>query len=227
MMRKSPGAWLASALVALLALSGCASNKIGGVLKANQRPTVELTNAPTQADRSNPYFYAYKVNWSGYDADGRVAYYEFAVDPPDTVGVDTLWNRTTKNEEIVFFRASDPDPVNGTNPRTASDFHTFVIRAVDDDGMQSVPRRRDFYAYTIAPTVQILNPTPSALLTALIPPSVRIEWTGVDVDGQFSQKPVKYKYRMFEKAEAQNSGYLSNLDLLRRDEARSSFSSRT
>lgn len=217
MMRKSPGAWFASALVALLALSGCASKKIGGVLLPNQRPTVELTNAPTQADRSNPYFYAYKVNWSGYDADGRVDHYEFAVDPP-AVG-DTVWNRTTRNEETVFFRASDPDPVNGSNPRTASDFHTFIIKAFDDDGMQSVPRRRDFYAYTIAPTVQILNPTPSALLTAQVTPSVRIEWTGVDVDGQFSQKPVKYKYRMIDLSDPANVVFLTLPDSLRKYES--------
>src|SRR5262244_1102427 len=121
---------VALALLGLVSLPGC-SKKAGGTLLPNERPTVELTNAPVAADRSNPYFYAYRINWSGNDPDGRVDHYDYAIDP---TAAETTWITTTKNEQIVFFRATQPDSIKGANPPTASDFHTFVIRAVDDRG---------------------------------------------------------------------------------------------
>lgn len=213
--------WLGGVMLLLvgLALASC-GKKPGGVLFPNQRPTVELTNAPVRADRSNPYFYAYRVNWSGNDPDGRIDHYEYAIDPTNT---DTVWVSTKKNEEIIFFRASQPDPVTGVNLPTASDFHTFVIKAVDDDQAESPRKDRAFYSFTIAPTVAILNPSPSALLRAQVTPSVRIDWTGSDPDGQFSQKPVKYKYRMIDLVDPDNAIFLSNPDSLRKRDAATSW----
>ena len=205
--------WLAGALIVLaaLGLAGC-TQKGGGQLFPNQRPTVELTNAPVKADRSNPYFYAYRINWSGNDPDGRIDHYEYCVDPTPT---DSVWVTTKKNEEIIFFRASQPDSIIGSNPPTATDFHVFVIKAVDDDGAESPRKNRAFFSYTIAPSVQILNPGPSALLRAQVTPSVRIDWTGSDPDGQFSQKPVKYKYKMIDLSDPDNQIFLALPDSLR------------
>src|SRR5215831_9515892 len=207
---------LAAARIVLgLALAGC-GGKHGGTLLPNARPAVELTNAPIAADRSNPYFYAYRINWSGNDPDGRVDHYDYAIDP---TAAETTWITTTKNEQIVFFRATQPDSIKGANPPTASDFHTFVIRAVDDRGMMSEPKYRSFFAYTIAPTVAIRNPAPSGLLRAQVTPSVRIEWQGSDVDGQFTQKPVKYKWKMLDLDDPVNQLFLADPDSLRRREA--------
>ena len=210
-------ALVAGALLVLggLALSGCSKDKLKTIRNLNIPPTVDLTNAPVSADRSNPYFYAYRVNWAGNDPDGRIDHYEYCIDPTAT---DSVWIKTTKNEEIIFFKASQPDPVRGTTQPTASDFHVFVIKAVDDQGAQSARRTRAFFAYTIAPTVAILNPTPSKLLRAQVTPSVRIDWTGADPDGQFSQKPVKYKYRLIE-LNTDNETFLAFPDSLRRIEA--------
>jgi hypothetical protein len=210
---------LAAALSLVLAaagLSGCASDKLVGNLVPNRRPSVEFTNAPVVRDSLNAYFYAYKINWSGNDPDGRIDHYLYAVDPRPA---DTVWIRTERNEETVFFRASQPDPVRGTNPPTASDPHIFLIKAIDDEGAQSEPRLRGFFSYTIAPTVLIRNPIPSEFLDRQIPPSVRIEWEGSDVDGQFTQKPTKYKYRMLDLDDPGNTIFLSNPDSLRRLEA--------
>jgi hypothetical protein len=222
----------AGALIVLgaLTLAGC-GKKAGGTLLPNVPPTVELTSAPVSKDQNNPYFYAERVDWSGYDPDGRVDHYEYAIDPPTVVvhdttkcnNGDTCWVTTKKNEEILFFRASQPDTIVGTKPPTASDPHVFVIRAVDDHGLRSPYKYRAFYAYTIAPTVQILNPTPSSLLGAQVTPSVRIDWTGSDPDGQFSQKPVKYKYIMLDLAAAGNSVFVPDPDSLRRRDAPSNF----
>jgi hypothetical protein len=202
MNRKSlRAAFSAAALLVLASLNigGCSSKDLPGVLVANQRPTVELTNAPATPDSARPYFYAYKVNWSGNDPDGRIAYYEYAVDPPHVVVYDTslcnngdsCWVRTEKNEETVFFRASQPDTIIGNRPPTASDPHVFVIRAVDDYQNASPRRNR-----ASGPTRSRHRGHPNSMpnrSSAQVTPSVRIEWEGSDVDGQFSQKP-SYKY---------------------------------
>jgi len=188
-------------VVSLPLLTGCTA-PIEGILAANQRPSLELTQAPVNAD--GDYFYAYRINWSGYDPDGQVLYYEYAIDPPTqlqaSAGQETLWVRTERQEQVFFFRASIPDP-SGVVADTARDFHVFVIRAVDNSGnpetMRSAPKSRAFYSYTVAPTVQILRPIPSRLLQPLVTPAVRITWQGNDPDGQFTQKPVKYKYKLF------------------------------
>jgi hypothetical protein len=234
MKSMSPRAALTAAALLVLASfgsAGCAGKDITGTLVPNQRPSVELTQAPVAKDFDNPYFYAYKVNWSGNDPDGRVAYYLYAIDPPSQVladtskcnNGDTCWVRTERNEEILFFRATQPDPPKSTSPPTASDAHVFVIKAVDDDGMESPHKSRAFYSYTIAPTVAIRNPVPSPFLRAQVTPSVRIEWEGSDVDGQFSQKPVKYKYTMLDLGLTSVQYFLSDPDSLRRREAASNW----
>src|SRR5262249_37248392 len=120
--RRGPIARTLAAMLAVLALAAAAgcSPQDHGRLFPDERPSVELTNAPIAADRSNPYFYAYRVNWSGNDPDGRVDHYDYAIDPTAT---DTTWITTTKNEQILFFRATQPDPIHGNDPTTASDFH--------------------------------------------------------------------------------------------------------
>ena len=130
-------ALVAGALVLLggFTLTGCSKDKLKTQRLPNQPPTVELTNAPVSPDRSNPYFYAYPVNWSGNDPDGRIDHYEYAIDPTPT---NTVWIKTTKNQETIFFRASQPDPVRGNTPATASDFHIFAIKAIDNDRAESV-----------------------------------------------------------------------------------------
>jgi hypothetical protein len=49
--------------------------------------------------------------------------------------------------------------------------------------------------------VHILNPAPSHLLKQYVTPSVRISWNGQDPDGQFTQKPVKYKFKMISQSD--------------------------
>ncbi|MBI5711296.1 MAG: hypothetical protein HZC42_13510 [Candidatus Eisenbacteria bacterium] len=188
---------LAVAVLVAVPLSGCSKSK-RTLLLPNLRPTIRLTNAPV--DTTSLYFYAYKLNWIGYDPDGRVDHFEYAVDPPREVGRDTAWTRTPKNEQIVFFRATLPESIpDAQHPREpiGQDFHIFVIRAVDNQGLYSAPIARAFFSYTVAPTVQIEVPRPSPLISPIVTPAVRIRWSGTDPDGQFTQKPIKYKYKLF------------------------------
>lgn len=185
-----------------LALFAGACGKKPGVLRLipNERPRVTLTAAPV--NEADTAYYAYKLNWSGYDPDGRVAFYQYAIDPKGGAAPETTWIRTTKNEETIFFRASVPDTNSGPAYR-ANEPHTFVIRAVDNDNAQSPPQARSFFAFTMAPVVNVINPRPSHLGAKLVTPSVRISWDGSDEDGVFSQKPVKYKYRLLTPGDAE------------------------
>src|SRR5262249_45397566 len=151
---------------------------------------------------STRFEYSYRMNWLGYDPDGRVAYYLYAIDPPPPTAQnpapDTIWVQTDKSERLINFSATEID---NSKPgiHGASDFHTFVVKAIDNGALggplQSAPLVRSFFTYTVAPTVQILNPLPTDRGRNYVTPSVRINWTGTDDDGILdNKKPVKYKY---------------------------------
>jgi hypothetical protein len=189
-MRRIAG--IAVMAVIVFMVFGC-SQKLTSHLLPNQRPTVTLTAAPI--DTRDTAFYAYKIDWSGNDPDGRVDHYAIAIDPTPT---DTEWTVTTKNEITEFFKCSTPvlgGPA--TLPTRSVDRHQFLIKAFDNQGLPSVPVSRVFTSYTIAPTIQILNPHPASDgVPVAVTPSTRISWTGTDPDGQTRQKPVKYKYKL-------------------------------
>ena len=180
---------LAAVTLAAVATTGC-SKKTRAILVPNQLPTVRLTAAPYDTSRATPYFYAYRINWLGNDPDGRVEYYLYAVDPPNRAGVPVNWTRTTRNEQIVFFTADSSSARTGLG--TAP--HVFAICAVDNSGDTSEVAQRGFFSYTQAPTVTIVSPRPNRFSPIFVTPSVRVQWTGSDPDGQLTAKPVKYKY---------------------------------
>ncbi len=192
---------LALAIGSLAAgVTGCSPDKSILNPNPNQRPILELTRAPF--NESTRFEYQYRMNWIGYDPDGRVAYYQYAVDPPSPTPAvpspETTWVRTTRSEQLVNFSATKPDTIRA-NENGSADFHTFVVKAVDNGGLggplQSAPLVRSFFTYTIAPTVQIQTPAPSDRGRVYVTPSVRISWTGTDPDGILNnQKPNKYKY---------------------------------
>jgi hypothetical protein len=182
---------MAGALAAAMAVTGCSSKTMQKMFVPNQPPTVRLTSAPY--DTAGRYFYAYKLNWIGNDPDGRVEYFLYAIDPPFD-GSPITWTKTTKNEQIIFFSSKTPDPLDSLVK--AVTYHTFAIRAVDNSGDSSVTVSRAFFSYTVAPDVGITDPVPSSLTTAYVTPSVRITWQGSDPDGQLTQKPVKYKFKL-------------------------------
>ena len=191
----------AVALCAALAGAGC-SMGVGPLIPApNERPRVTLTAAPVnEADTS---FYAYELHWSGFDPDGRVDHYEYAVDPKGGVVPETTWIRTTRNQETIHFRASQPDSLGGPH---ATDPHTFVIKAMDNSNQWSPVVSRAFFAYTIAPTVQMTspvypNPAPSSFVI-YTGPAVRISWEGRDEDAVLHRGPVLYKYKLLSSADA-------------------------
>jgi hypothetical protein len=222
---------LALAVLAGLGSVGC-SKQLSHTVLPNQPPTVRLTWAPI--DTQSEVFYIYKLNWVGYDPDGRVTGFEYAVDPPRGSGGVINWRdkkrpptSTLKNEETFRFESATPESAfqQSAVPRSEG-FHVFAIRAVDNGNPSafSEPVERAFYSFGVAPTVQILEPAPQELLTPRVSPAVRITWTGkdfIDPNGYAFEKPLYYKYTIFKKG---NPGvnwtdWLEEPDSLRRQVA--------
>lgn len=188
--RRAPrAAGFAALAIVLIAAFGCGKKAGIHTPYVNQRPAVSLTAAPVSI--SDTSFYAYQICWSGYDPDGRVDHYMYAVDP----GAETTWVSTAKNQQTLFFSATH-GLLGGLDPLNSISGHTFVIKAVDNQGLPSELVERYFLSKTVAPIVAISSPRPSPTSTALVTPAMRVSWTGTDPDGQKSQKPVKYKYKL-------------------------------
>ena len=185
--------WIAAALTwfAALPLTGCSTPEPIALL-ANQRPTIEVTQAPVRSDQ--PFFYGYEIRWAGFDVDGYVDHFRYAIDPPSHADADTLWVKTKDNRRSFLFRS---DSVGTGADRTAEGYHTIVLQAVDDRGDFSAPVTRSLTSFTIAPTVQITQPVPNHLFSPTFGPSFRLGWRGEDPDGRGTNKPVKYKYKVF------------------------------
>ena len=187
-MRGSIHVVLFAALAALAA--GCADDKIVGTAKENRPPQVWLSSAPPEGSVSN---YTLHLFWGGWDPDGDIAYYEYAItdneggvfDPADTTGADK-WRTVYSNDSTFTFSAdlvadsSEADPENLT-PVDFIRTHTFFIRAVDEGGLASVkPAYRSFTARTLSPVVDILVPQSVAFDPAQVAPIVTFRWIARD-----------------------------------------------
>src|SRR6185436_15653272 len=66
-----------SAVSLTSALISCSNE--GGVRVANRHPVVVIRGGPLQGSTAS---YNVRIWWSGWDEDGMVSHYEYAVDPP-------------------------------------------------------------------------------------------------------------------------------------------------
>src|SRR5439155_27214463 len=81
------------------------------------------------------------------------------------------------------------------DPARSSDFHVFVIKAVDNRGALSPPVARAFWSYTLAPTVRCTAPPATSQLRYYLPPAVLFRWDGTDEDAVRSQKPAQHRFK--------------------------------
>ena len=149
-----------------------------------------MTQAPVRSDQ--PFFYGYELRWAGFDEDGSVDHFRYAVDPPTIADAETAWVSTRDNRRSFLFRSDEVDTL---TDKTAEGFHTILLEAVDDRGAASAPSRA-LTSFTVAP-VQIIQPVPNHLFSPMFGPSFRLGWRGEDPDGRGSNHPVKYKYKLF------------------------------
>jgi len=160
---------------------------------AGTRPTVQFIVAPAPGDTVH---YGVPFSWQGSDLDGTVLLYRIAIDPP-AFG-DPVWIETSSTAQTLFFQTSSLDlPIPASGPITFSQPHSVVLKAVDNEGLESDPVSRSFFTSNIAPEVQIVSPTPSPTTYVPIGRNVTIRWQGTDSDGVFINRPVKYKFRVF------------------------------
>jgi hypothetical protein len=176
---------LAAAAFLALAASGC-GRVVESVLLPNQAPKVEMTRVTLESSGATGN--SYRVTWQGQDFDGRIDHYLYAIDPPSVDRAGPEWWPTRETS-----RALAAPAFTGIRPPP----HVFAVRAVDDRGGVSDAVWFAYAADNLPPSVFITTPQPSPITTAIVPTSVRIAWNGVDPDGQFTTRPVKYKFRLF------------------------------
>ena len=214
------GAGLVLAALIAFAMYGCSKKAGLRNFIPNQRPSVILTSGPIYARDTVSFSIA--LRWSGDDPDGRVDHFEYALDPKDH---DTVWVQTTANQLEERFSSREPLPPKIGSVQLSVQTHTFVIRAIDNLGLASVPNTRSFTSSTISPTVVITSPLPSDLVQVPLPPTTHIEWLGDDPDGVTSRKPTYYVWKLFKfgNTEFDYNRMKSNPDSLRRFYAKTNF----
>ncbi|MBN1504938.1 MAG: hypothetical protein JW952_07750 [Candidatus Eisenbacteria bacterium] len=155
----------------------------------NLRPTVKVSGGPPNGGTAN---YTIPIYWFGADADGVVDYFLYAID--DT----SSWTETRFFQGSFLFAAD--------TARASGDFgqwHTFYIKSVDNEGLESFPDYLTFDARTVAPETQIrspvCDPTETLCMGALpLGTSVKVIWDGEDPDSRDpTLNPVAYKWRLF------------------------------
>ncbi|UCF79155.1 MAG: hypothetical protein JSW03_02560 [Candidatus Eiseniibacteriota bacterium] len=176
-------------LSALLLLSSCGKETPSFLM--NRRPHVYVSGGPPQGGTS---IYYVTIGWNGWDSDGVVEYFLYAID--DT----TEWTQTRVGHGTFTFSAD--------SLRSGEEFgrwHTFWVKAVDDDGAASVPDYLTFDARTISPRTIITSPRcdPEGDVICQGPwlnvgTCVKITWEGEDPDSPDPEKkPVGYMWRLF------------------------------
>ncbi len=173
--------------VALLALVGCDWLNPSDDPEPNKRPTAEITGGVTDGGETH---YRVEILWAGSDSDGYVDHFLYAI--------DDVWNRTEETSGDFLFSAQDP--VEGAEWNQSHEWHSFHLKAVDDDGAESAPDVRHFNAITFAPSAWIVSPR--GLGTegiAAVGRPFTVRWMGRDEDAsQDNQLPVGYQLKLVE-----------------------------
>ncbi len=171
---------LAAAGMALIA--GCGEGTTG-IRVPNRPPHIRITAGPSG---DSLHIYRPTFRWAGEDSDGRVVGYEYALD--DTTAVDSVVATGETSITLVFSADDFRDTVIETHdgrPVELSRFgrhHTFCVRAEDNEGAWSAFAFAAFFAITVAPTTQILNPYPGGIPT--LGTRFEVTWAGEDLDGR-------------------------------------------
>ncbi|HET9940602.1 MAG TPA: hypothetical protein VFR25_05840 [Candidatus Eisenbacteria bacterium] len=160
---------LAAAVLGLLYLTGCGDKVTPPPPHQDTNPETELTYAPLPGDTT-----AFRVHfyWNGYDKDGEVISFSFAVDA-DTLKDPKDWPTTTSKDTTLLFLV---DPVREVRQ------HVFKVAARDNDGQwDQSPAFRFFSAKTLPPT-SLIKRGPAAF-NPIVGPNFTFEWEGIDPDG--------------------------------------------
>ncbi len=214
-------------LLFLLLFSGCFNEPFEGNEYDNQPPQVWLSSAPPEGEISK---YIVHLYWGGWDPDGEIQHFEYAItdnhsgifDPADTTGSDK-WHRVLVNDSTFIFSADlladSSDVSRPQGPRVFIRSHTFLIRAVDREGLASSnPAYRSFTARTLSPEIDIRIPVYNGFTPALLPPITKFTWDSKDYvdDTRTSQDPDSVRWILVSVKDF-NDDYLEALRYIRRN----------
>ncbi|MBD3334210.1 MAG: hypothetical protein GF355_01735, partial [Candidatus Eisenbacteria bacterium] len=182
----------------LLALIGTAqwqcllipNDEPGGHPAPNEPPHVRITGGVFTSDFEG-VDYRVEFKWHGWDNDGAVSGFEWAVD--DTT-LEDAWTFTKLFRRDFAMRATTYDP----GEDNFYDWHTFFIRAIDNDFVRSKVAKRFFNSRNVAPRAEITFPLVSeGNLIVRRPRSFNITWEGEDLDSPEPEKlPEFYEYKL-------------------------------
>ena len=132
-------------LVVVLWAASCAKAPTPPAKQPDRTPQTELTYAPVQYDTTTFRVHFY---WTGYDDDGEVTRFHYAVDS-DTLLPIAQWRTTVAKDTTLLFLV---DPV------AELKLHVFKVSAEDNTGaVDPTPASRAFSAKTLPPNSRILK----------------------------------------------------------------------
>jgi hypothetical protein len=183
-LRFAPLPWIAA--LALLQALGCGSDRPTSAV--NVPPSVTITGGPAEG-ADTPY--RTELLWFGSDPDGLVDHYLVAVDAGERIGRgdSPSWMRIDASSAEFLFPATTPEPRTPSDDPISADWHTFHVKAVDDDGAESLPATRRFRALTREPSVTVTG------LDDVYAERWELELEGVDPDGR-TGRPVGYQWKL-------------------------------
>ncbi len=190
-----PSRFRAAVVAAVLALAPGCGGKLHALLPPDLAPTAKLSVG--RVPGLPPDTVAFVARLGASTPGSRLDHFEWTLDPS---GGAIAWRSTVEATLRLGFHVTRASA--GTGRATLAGSHTLLVRAVDIRGRMSEPIQEELPLANVPPAVQILSPAPSGLIYQIVAPSVLVTWTGNDPDGVFTQKPVKYKFRLFKDTDA-------------------------
>jgi hypothetical protein len=170
---------------------------------ANRPPEVRLSGGPVEGDSVS---YTTEFFWVGWDADGVIDRYQYAIDIPDDLkdeldnpeDVGIAWTDTTAFRARFLFTAAVPDSDYGTPVERARGDHTFYVRAIDNEGAVSTADYVSFTARTVTPRTRITVPGNVAQKDLLlVGGQLNVSWAGEDPDSPDpTRRPAGYEWKL-------------------------------
>lgn len=189
--------------------------ELGGGPLLNAMPDTRITGMPPVLRQTD---FIVQFYWTGSDPDGKIEGFEWkmATNGLDGISIrdtltydpatgDTLnpWRFTTVTDSMFVVSAdSSSFPVDedlGLQDQRFYQYHTLLVRSVDDDGaVDPTPAYITFTSTTIAPSIYVSFPT--GILKEQFfraPPTATLGWTGEDSDFEIGV-PTKVRYMLKE-----------------------------
>ncbi|MGE5180372.1 MAG: hypothetical protein ACM3PF_14900 [Bacteroidota bacterium] len=179
--------------LALVFLAACSQKLIPPT--RHRPPETQLTYAPLETGTTS---YRVHVYWYGYDNDGEVVGFRFAIDS-DTTKPEIAWRFTTAHDSTFTFAVAPGDTIGA---------HVFWIAAQDNDGgVDLTPAKRRITIETEPPVATITSgPMNGAILGTTLP----FSWTGTDPDGSPNGMPApvdSFEYILFRLGSSAEAGH--------------------